>query len=134
MAVLLAIERFLPPYRYDQEIVAGYVRRWLERSDAQTAARLLSVYTTAGVKRRASVVPIERVFAPGDFEAQNDLYIEHARGIAVDLATRTLNAADFPASDLDGIVSVSCTGYMIPAVEAFVADHLRLGPRLMRLP
>ena len=134
MAVLLAIERFLPPYRYEQDIVAGYVRRWLERSDAQTAARLLSVYTTAGVKKRASVLPIERVFAPGDFEAQNNLYIEHARGIAVDLARRTLGAAGLEPRELDAIVSVSCTGYMIPAVEAFVADALRLGPRLMRLP
>ena len=26
---------------------------------------------------RASVVPIEEVFHPGDFETQNDLYIEH---------------------------------------------------------
>ena len=27
---LLAIERFLPPYRYDQEVVTGWVRAWLE--------------------------------------------------------------------------------------------------------
>jgi alkylresorcinol/alkylpyrone synthase len=134
MAVLLAIERFLPPYRYEQEVVVGYVKRWLERGDAQTAARLLSVYQTAGVKKRASVVPIDRVFAPGDFETQTNLYMEHARGIAIDLARRTLAAAQLEPRELDAIVSVSCTGYMIPAVEAFVADDLRLGPRLMRLP
>jgi alkylresorcinol/alkylpyrone synthase len=134
MAVLLAIERFLPPYRYEQEIVAGYVRRWLERSDAQTAARLLSVYSTAGVKTRASVVNIERVFDPGDFETQNDLYIEHSRGMAVDLCRRVLASAEMTPADVGGIVSVSCTGFMIPAVEAFVADALGMGPRLMRLP
>jgi len=134
MAVLLAIERFLPPHRYEQEIVAGYVRRWLERSDAQTAARLLSVYQTAGVKTRASVEKIERVFAPGDFETQNDMYVEHARGMAIELTRRVLASAALAPSDVGAIVSVSCTGFMIPAVEAFVADALGMGPRLMRLP
>jgi alkylresorcinol/alkylpyrone synthase len=32
------------------------------------------------------------------------------------------------------IVSVSCTGFMIPAVDAHVANALGLGPRLARLP
>jgi predicted naringenin-chalcone synthase len=134
MAVLLAIERYLPPYRYEQEIVAGYVRRWLERHDATSAARLLSVFQTAGVRRRASVVPIERVFNPADFESQNDLYMEHARGMALDLSRRALDSARLKPQELDAIVSVSCTGFMIPAMEAYVADALKMGPRLMRLP
>jgi alkylresorcinol/alkylpyrone synthase len=29
---------------------------------------------------------------------------------------------------------VSCTGFAIPAVDAYVADALKMGPRLMRLP
>ena len=64
MTTLLAIERYLPPYRYDQDEVTGWVRAWLEEKGGASAARLLSVYQTAGVKRRASVVPIEEVFAP----------------------------------------------------------------------
>jgi alkylresorcinol/alkylpyrone synthase len=32
------------------------------------------------------------------------------------------------------VVSVSCTGFMIPAVDAHVANALGLGPRLARLP
>ena len=31
-------------------------------------------------------------------------------------------------------MSVSCTGFMIPALDAYVADALCLGPRLVRLP
>jgi alkylresorcinol/alkylpyrone synthase len=134
MAVLLSIERFLPPYRYEQEIVSGWVRRWLEAGGDGHASRLLSVYSTAGVKRRASVVPIERVFAPRDFEAQNDLYVEHARGIGVDLARRALASAQLQPGDIGAIVSISCTGFTIPAVDAYVADALRMGPRLVRLP
>jgi alkylresorcinol/alkylpyrone synthase len=134
MSYLLSIERFLPPFRYEQEIVIEWVRRWLERTDDAQIQRLLSVYTTSAVRARASVVPIERVFAPADFEAQNDLYSEHARKMGTDLARRALESAELRPSDIGAIVSVSCTGYMIPAVEAYVADALRMGPRLVRLP
>ena len=132
MGAILAIERFLPPYRYDQDVVTGWVEEWLRGHPE--AARLTSVYASAGVKRRASVVPIEEVFRPGDFERQNDRYAEIARGAGIDLARRALAAAEIEPSAVDVIVSVSCTGFMIPAVDAYVADALGMGPRLVRLP
>jgi predicted naringenin-chalcone synthase len=132
MPSLLAIERFLPPYRYDQEVVTGWVEEWLRGFD--DSARLISVYKGAGVKRRASVLPIEEVFRPGDFETQNDRYVAIAREAAVDLARRALQAAEIAPGEVDAIVSVSCTGFMIPALDAYVADALGMGPRLVRLP
>jgi alkylresorcinol/alkylpyrone synthase len=134
MPVLLAVVRYLPPYRYEQEVVTGYVKAWLEEADDANARRLLSVYASAGVKARASVVPIEEVFAPGDFETQNDRFQHFGREIAVDLARRALATAGLQPSEVDLVVSVSCTGFMIPALDAYVADALGLGPRLCRLP
>jgi alkylresorcinol/alkylpyrone synthase len=134
MATLLAVERFLPPYRYDQETVTRWVREWLESSPDPQARRLLSVYSRAGIKTRASVVPIEQVFNPGDFETQNDRYREIACRAGTELAERALASAGLAASDVGLVVSVSCTGFMIPAVDAFVADRLGLGPSLARLP
>ena len=134
MGSILAIERFLPRYRYDQSEVVPWVREWLEEGGDTAAARLLPVYESAGVRRRASVVPIEEVFHPKDFESQNARYAEIAREAAVDLARRALAAAELQPSDVSLVVSVSCTGFMIPAVDAYVADALGLGPRLARLP
>jgi len=134
MPLLIALERYLPPYRYEQEFVTRYVRRWLEEGGDGAARRLLSVYSSAGVKARASVVPIDEVFAPGDFETQNDRYQKFGREIAVDLARRALAAAGLAPGDIGLVVSVSCTGFMIPALDAYVADALGLGPRLARLP
>src|SRR5438128_12537440 len=117
MTTLLAIERYLPPYRYDQEEVTGWVRAWLEDKGGAAAARLLSVYETAGVERRASVVPIEEVFAPRDFERQNDRYIDIARAAGAETARRALERAELRPADGDLVVSGSCTGLMIPAVD-----------------
>jgi len=133
MATILCVERFLPPYRYDQEEVARWVRAWLEEN-GNGSTRLLSVYESAGVRSRASVVPIEQVFFPGDFETQNDRYREAVCAAGVDLARRALRSSGLEPRDVDCIVSVSCTGFMIPALDAHVADALGLGPRLTRLP
>jgi alkylresorcinol/alkylpyrone synthase len=130
---ILALERFVPPYRYDQQEVTRWVRAWLAE-DGNGASRLLSVYDSAGVHTRASVVPIEEVFFPGDFETQNDRYQEIARSAGAELARRALASAGLDAGGVDCVVSVSCTGFMIPALDAHVADVLGLGPRLMRLP
>jgi alkylresorcinol/alkylpyrone synthase len=136
MATLVSIERFLPRYRYDQDVVTGWVRSWLEagNGDGEAAKRLLSVYAAAGVNTRASVVPIEQVFDPGDFETQNDTYRRIACEAGTDLAQRALASAGLEPADVDLVVSVSCTGFMIPAVDAYVADALGMGPRLVRLP
>ena len=134
MASILAIERFVPPYRYDQTEVVPWVREWLNEGEAAAAARLLPVYESAGVRSRGSVVPIEEVFHPRDFQGQNDRYAGIARAAGVDVARRALAAAGLLPSDIGFVVSVSCTGFMIPALDAYVADALGMGPRLARLP
>ena len=142
MTSLLSLERYLPPYRYQQREVTEWVREWLrspceagcEGRGAQSAERLLSVYDTAGVATRASVVPIEEVFHPGDFETQNRKYREIACRAGADVAGRALAASGLEPSEIGLVVSVSCTGFMIPAVDAHVAEALGLGPRLARLP
>ena len=134
MATVLAVERYLPPFRYDQATVTGWVRRWLESSGDPQAQRLLGVYARAGIDTRASVVPIEEVFNPGDFEAQNDRYREVACREGTSLAQRAIESAGLRPTDISAIVSVSCTGFMIPALDAYIADAVGMGPNLVRLP
>jgi alkylresorcinol/alkylpyrone synthase len=142
MTSLLSLERYLPPYRYPQREVTQWVREWLlsppeagsETHGAASGERLLSVYETAGVATRASVVPIEEVFHPGDFETQNRKYREIACRAGADVAGRALASSGLAPSEIGLVVSVSCTGFMIPAVDAHVAEALGLGPRLARLP
>src|SRR5512145_2563609 len=98
MTSLVSLERYLPPYRYHQREVTRWVREWLlappepgsETQGAASGERLLSVYETAGVETRASVVPIEEVFHPGDFETQNRKYREIACRVGADVAGRAL--------------------------------------------
>jgi alkylresorcinol/alkylpyrone synthase len=130
--ILAALERWAPPFRYEQQEVLERARAWL--GERAPTARLLKVFAAAGVRRRSSVLPIEEVFSDLDFEARNDRYCAAARQAGLALARRALERGGIEPAGLDAVVSVSCTGFQIPALEAHVADALGLGPRLMRLP
>jgi alkylresorcinol/alkylpyrone synthase len=134
VALLLSLERFVPPHRYAQAEVVPWIRRWLAPLDAHARERLLGVYDTAGVACRGSVLPIEEVFRPDGFEAKNDAYVQAACEAGTTLARNALDQAGLSPGDISLVVSVSCTGFMIPAVDAYVANALGLGPRLARLP
>ncbi len=134
MSHLLSIERYVPPYRYGQAVAIEWVQRWLAEDPSGAANRLVSLYAAAGVETRSSVMPVEELFAPGDFETQNRKYREAACHAACDVSRRALAAGGIAPADVDFVVSVSCTGFMIPALEAYVANALCMGPRLARLP
>jgi len=134
MTTLLALERYVPPHRYGQEEVTRWVRDWLAEGPPGPWLRLLRVYASSGVRTRSSAVPLEDVFHPADFETQNRRYREIACRAGAELARRATGAAGLAPEEVDFVVSVSCTGFMIPAVDAFVADALGMGPRLARLP
>ena len=136
MASLLAIERFLPPYRYDQDEVTRWVRDWLSEGDGAAAARLLSVYASAGVatpgQRRAHRGGLP---APATSRPRTTAIARSPRdGRRRPRAPRPGRRRARARREVGLIVSVSCTGFMIPAVDAYVADALGMGPRLVRLP
>jgi alkylresorcinol/alkylpyrone synthase len=53
---------------------------------------------------------------------------------AVDVGRTALAEAAIAPGEIGLVTSVSCTGFMIPAVDAHVANALDLGPSLARLP
>ncbi len=134
MSHLLSLARYLPPHEYGQEEVTDWVRRWLEASSAPNLRRLLRVYGAAAVEARRSVIPIEEVFAGRDFETQNDVYIRAGREAGIEVTRDALERARIDPRDVSFLLSVSCTGFAIPSLDAYVADALGMGPALARLP
>ena len=134
MSHLMSLARYLPPYEYGQGEVTDWVRRWLEKSSAPNLRRLLGVYAASAVEARRSVIPIEDIFAGRDFETQNDVYVRAARQAGVELTKHAMERANLDPRDVTLLLSVSCTGFAIPSLDAYVADALGMGPALARLP
>ena len=136
----LLVARALPPslpLRPGGSRRAGCAR-WLEpraRRRRRRARRLLSVYDDRGRETRAQRRPHRGGLPPAGLrDPERPLPRDRLRSAGIDLARRALQAAGLSPADIELVVSVSCTGFMIPAVDAYVADALGLGPRLVRLP
>lgn len=135
VAGLLPIARWATPYVCSQAQVAERVRTWLgEPGTSPSLQRLMAVYAVAGVEARSSALPIDEIFAGSDFESRNDRYAVVMIEAATAASREALALAGIDGTSIGLVTSVSCTGFMIPAVDAHVANALRLGPRLARLP
>jgi len=122
-----------PTYRYRTEEIADAAGRlWLpDRPERELALRILRA---AEIRERYSVVPLETVFSPLSFEEKNDLYIAAAKDLAASALLRACEAADVAPSSLDYLITTSCTGFMIPSVDAYLVDRLGLRRDIVRLP
>lgn len=109
------------------------MRSWLG-PQAKRSERLLRAYERGLVDTRACVLPIEEVFQPRGFEEKNDIYMRAAADLGEKAVRRALDAAHIRADEVDFFVATSCTGFMIPSVDAVIAHRLGMKNSLSRLP
>jgi len=94
----------------------------------------MELFDHAGVERRYSVEPINVLGVPRPLSEIQDRYREHALALAREVAIEALAQAGVAASEIDLIVTTSCTGIMIPSVDAYLVDELGLRSDVRRLP
>jgi alkylresorcinol/alkylpyrone synthase len=94
----------------------------------------MELFDHAGVERRYSVEPIDRLGVPRPLGDIQERYREHAFGLGRKVAREALARAGVAAADIDLIVTTSCTGIMIPSLDAYLVDDLGLRSDVRRLP
>jgi alkylresorcinol/alkylpyrone synthase len=83
---------------------------------------------------RYLVVPPEQLMTRRGLGETMEIYAAEATHLAEVATRRVLDAAGLRADEIDVVVSVSCTGYMIPSMDVYLAEHLGLRPNVVRLP
>ena len=95
----------------------------------------MELFDHAAVERRYSVEPIDRLGVPRALGDIQERYREHAFGLGRKVARQALaRARRSAAADIDLIITTSCTGIMIPSLDAYLVDDLGLRPDVRRLP
>ena len=123
----------VPRYSATQAQVKARMREVLDLP-ARRLDAAMEFFDHAAVERRFSVEPIERLGVPRSVGDIQDRYREHAFGLGRKVAREALARADVAAADIDLIVTTSCTGIMIPSLDAYLVDDLGLRPDVRRLP
>jgi alkylresorcinol/alkylpyrone synthase len=130
---IVATATALPPHAATQVEVRERLRALLPL-DARRLEAALSLFDNTGVERRHSVYPLSEFGSPRTLGESSALYRTHAIALAREVAARALAAGGARADEIDLLVTVSCTGIMIPSVDAYLVDELGFRRDVRRLP
>lgn len=135
MAVrITSVAKQLPKYTRETKDILPYVELWLEGKEERFKRKVLKIFENAAVDRRYSIMAAEEVFTKTSFEEKNDIYTRESIKLAEKSLVKALKKANLNPTDLDYIITVSCTGIMIPSLDAYLINRLKMKQDIVRLP
>lgn len=133
MSTIVSIATDVPAFAATQDQVKAAVPP-LFRLDGRRLDALMSLFDNAEVHRRHIVMPLTELGRPRSLTETMRVYARHASELAERVAAECLRRAAVDPAEVDLIVTVSCTGVMIPSLDAALIDTLGLRRDVRRLP
>ena len=135
MAVkITAVAKQLPKYFKETKDIIPFVELWMQDQEPRFQRKVIKLFEGAGVDKRYSIMSPEEVFTATSFEDKNNIYKREVVQLAEQAFIKSLQKANLQPADIDYIITVSCTGIMIPSLDAYLINSLQLKQDIVRLP
>lgn len=131
---IISVGKELPRYSRKTEEIIPYIKEWIGGEGERFQRKVIKIFENAGVDRRYSIMDADEVFQATSFEEKNQRYVEGCLEIAEKALKNALEGAGLKASQIDFIISVSCTGIMIPSIDAYLINRMGFSQDVVRLP
>jgi predicted naringenin-chalcone synthase len=95
---------------------------------------MMTVIDNAQVHQRHSIFPIEYLVEPRPLAQTSQEYQEHAVRLGQQAAEACLANAGMTPDAIDMIITVSCTGFMIPSLDAYLINLMGFRSDVRRMP
>ena len=128
------VAKQLPPYSKETKEVIPFVETWLDGQEERFKRKVIKIFQGAAVDKRFSIMSPEDVFTATSFEEKNNIYQREAKKLGKKVLEKALDRAGWEANSIDYIITVSCTGIMIPSLDAYLINALQLRQDVVRLP
>ena len=128
------VSKQLPKYSRTTEEIIPFLDAWLVGQDSRFVRKVKKIFESAAVDKRYSIMDPIEVFTNTSFEERNDIYVREVIDLGTKVLEKALEKANWNPEDLDYIITVSCTGIMIPSLDAYLINKLKLRQDIVRLP
>ena len=128
------VSKQLPKYSRKTEEIIPFLDAWLAGQDDRFIRKVKKIFEGAAVDKRYSIMDPIEVFTNTSFEERNDIYVREVIELGEKVLEKALTKANWNPKDLDYIITVSCTGIMIPSLDAYLINKLDLRQDIVRLP
>ncbi len=131
---IISVGKELPRYSRSTGEIIPYIREWMGGQEERFQRKVIKIFENAGVDRRYSIMDADEVFEQTSFEEKNERYVEGCLEIAEKALDKALDRASLNANQIDYLISVSCTGIMIPSIDAYLINRMGFRQDVLRLP
>lgn len=128
------VTKQLPKYSRTTQEIIPFLNSWLAGQDERFIRKVKKIFEGAAVDKRYSIMDPLEVFTNTSFEERNGIYVREIIDLGEKVLDKALKKADWVPHDLDYIITVSCTGIMIPSLDAYLINSLKLRQDIIRLP
>jgi alkylresorcinol/alkylpyrone synthase len=130
---IVATATAVPPHTITRDDVKYYMGRVFDIPERRLEA-MMSIVDNAQVHSRHMIFPIDYTVEPRSLELTNQEYMKHAIELGQRAAEECLNRAKMSPQDIDMIITVSCTGFMIPSLDAHLINSMGFRSDVRRMP
>lgn len=131
---IISVGKQLPQYSRTTEEVIPYIRNWISGQEERFQRKVIKIFENAGVDKRYSIMDADDVFEATSFEEKNELYLQESIKLGEKALAKALQNAELKADEIDFIITVSCTGIMIPSLDAYLINRMGMKQDIVRLP
>ena len=132
-ATIVATATAVPEHRVTRDDVRTHLGRVFPLAGARLDA-MLSVVDHSQIRQRFCIHPVDEIIRPRTQARISRDYQEHAIALGRRVAADCLARGLFRAEEIDLIITVSCTGVMIPSLDAHLVNDLGFRSDVRRLP
>lgn len=128
------VSKQLPRYSRTTAEIIPFLDIWLSGQDDRFVRKVKKIFEAAAVDKRYSIMDPIEVFTKISFEERNAIYVREVIDLGEKVLQKSLEQSNWKPEDLDYIITVSCTGIMIPSLDAYLINKLKLRQDIVRLP
>jgi alkylresorcinol/alkylpyrone synthase len=96
--------------------------------------RMPKLQAEEGARTRYFAQPLTSLMEPRTQSQQTDAYLEHARALARRVCCNALERSSIAPEEIGLVIGVSCTGVVLPSLDAELIPVLELRSDVARLP
>src|SRR5215470_7582972 len=130
---IVATATALPPHKITRDDVKYYMGRVFDIAERRLDA-MMAIVDNAQVHTRHTIFPIDYTVEPRALHKTINEYMDHAIKLGREAAEKCLERAGLRADEIDLIITVSCTGFMIPSLDAHLINLMGFRSDVRRMP
>ncbi|MFZ0735974.1 MAG: 3-oxoacyl-[acyl-carrier-protein] synthase III C-terminal domain-containing protein [Candidatus Acidiferrales bacterium] len=132
-ATVVATSTAVPSHLLSREQVKSHMQRVFQL-DGSRLDGMMAIVDNSCVEKRYTIFPLEYTIEPRPLTQTSIEYQQHAIRLGEQVAKECLERAGMEPEDIDWIVTVSCTGFMIPSLDAHLVETMGFRRDCRRLP